>query len=153
MKVHLLVLLLPLTLAAHSAKAYDNDYCREFTKQVRVGGQLQNAYGTACYRPDGSWEVVQEPRVRPQYGQIIHSDDRYDHDRDYGYRDWGHDDWRDRPSRPPVIVNYWENRWTPGWDRRHHNWRKPCYRKPVYGYGYGHPHRYRGNSLNISYSF
>lgn len=33
-------------------------HCREFQKQVVVGGRLQNAYGVACYRPDGSWEVV-----------------------------------------------------------------------------------------------
>lgn len=33
-------------------------YCREFTQVINVGGYLQNAYGTACLQPDGSWEVV-----------------------------------------------------------------------------------------------
>jgi surface antigen len=32
-------------------------YCREYTQDVRVGGQVQQAYGTACRNPDGSWEI------------------------------------------------------------------------------------------------
>ena len=35
-------------------------YCREFQQQVVIGGQLQDAYGTACRQPDGSWEIVAE---------------------------------------------------------------------------------------------
>lgn len=34
------------------------DYCREYQQTVVVGGQEQSAYGTACRRPDGSWEIV-----------------------------------------------------------------------------------------------
>lgn len=34
-------------------------YCREFHQSVIVGGQHQEAYGTACRMPDGSWRVVQ----------------------------------------------------------------------------------------------
>jgi hypothetical protein len=33
-------------------------YCREFQQKVIVGGHTQEAYGTACMQPDGSWEVV-----------------------------------------------------------------------------------------------
>lgn len=33
-------------------------YCREYQQTVTVGGQVQNAYGTACRRPDGSWEIT-----------------------------------------------------------------------------------------------
>lgn len=33
-------------------------YCREFTKDVLIGGQMQKSYGTACLQPDGSWQVV-----------------------------------------------------------------------------------------------
>lgn len=33
-------------------------YCREYQHTVTVGGQQQQAYGTACQQPDGSWEVV-----------------------------------------------------------------------------------------------
>jgi hypothetical protein len=33
-------------------------YCREFQQQVSVGGRTEQAYGTACQQPDGSWEIV-----------------------------------------------------------------------------------------------
>lgn len=33
-------------------------YCREFQQQVIIGGQREDAYGTACMQPDGSWQVV-----------------------------------------------------------------------------------------------
>lgn len=39
----------------------DNDqYCREYQSKARVGGQWQDTYGTACYQPDGSWQIVQD---------------------------------------------------------------------------------------------
>lgn len=33
-------------------------YCREYQHTIMVGGQQQQAYGTACQQPDGSWEIV-----------------------------------------------------------------------------------------------
>lgn len=33
-------------------------YCREFTTTVRIDGRPQQAWGTACRQPDGSWERV-----------------------------------------------------------------------------------------------
>ena len=33
-------------------------YCREFQSEVTVGGEHQNAHGTACQEPDGSWRIV-----------------------------------------------------------------------------------------------
>ncbi|HIJ61226.1 MAG TPA: glycine zipper 2TM domain-containing protein [Rhodospirillaceae bacterium] len=33
-------------------------YCREYQTTIVVGGQTQQAYGTACRQPDGSWKVV-----------------------------------------------------------------------------------------------
>ena len=33
-------------------------YCREDQQTVQVGGQSQQAYGTACRQPDGSWKMV-----------------------------------------------------------------------------------------------
>jgi surface antigen len=33
-------------------------YCREYTQTVVVGGQAQQAYGTACRQPDGSWLII-----------------------------------------------------------------------------------------------
>ncbi|MGB8274273.1 MAG: RT0821/Lpp0805 family surface protein [Alphaproteobacteria bacterium] len=34
-------------------------YCREYQQTVTVGGKSQEAYGTACRQPDGTWKVVQ----------------------------------------------------------------------------------------------
>ena len=33
--------------------------CREFTTTVSIGGQSEQAYGTACRQADGSWKVQQ----------------------------------------------------------------------------------------------
>lgn len=33
-------------------------YCREYQTTVNIGGQNEQAYGTACRQPDGSWKVV-----------------------------------------------------------------------------------------------
>ncbi|MEM7121644.1 MAG: RT0821/Lpp0805 family surface protein [Pseudomonadota bacterium] len=33
-------------------------YCREYQTVVYVGGRTESGYGTACYRPDGSWEII-----------------------------------------------------------------------------------------------
>jgi hypothetical protein len=33
-------------------------YCREFLQTVEIGGRAEQAYGTACRQPDGSWQVT-----------------------------------------------------------------------------------------------
>lgn len=33
-------------------------YCREYSQAVKIGGESQQAYGTACRNPDGSWEII-----------------------------------------------------------------------------------------------
>ena len=33
-------------------------YCREYQQTVTIGGRTEQAYGTACRKPDGSWQVV-----------------------------------------------------------------------------------------------
>lgn len=38
-------------------KQDDGSYCREFQQTVTVGGEMQEAYGTACRQPDGSWKI------------------------------------------------------------------------------------------------
>ncbi len=35
-------------------------YCREFTQSVTVGGRTEQAYGTACRQPDGSWQIINQ---------------------------------------------------------------------------------------------
>lgn len=32
--------------------------CREFQQKVTIGGKTEQAYGTACLKADGSWELV-----------------------------------------------------------------------------------------------
>jgi surface antigen len=32
-------------------------YCREYSQTITVGGKTQNAFGTACRQPDGSWKI------------------------------------------------------------------------------------------------
>lgn len=34
-------------------------YCREFQQTISVGGKTEQAYGTACRQPDGTWRIVQ----------------------------------------------------------------------------------------------
>lgn len=41
------------------ALAPEAGYCREYQQQVLVGGRWEQAYGTACRRPDGSWQIVE----------------------------------------------------------------------------------------------
>lgn len=33
--------------------------CREYQTEVIVGGRREQAYGTACRQPDGSWKIVE----------------------------------------------------------------------------------------------
>lgn len=47
---------------AHSAAAQQS-YCREFTREVDVGGQMQEAYGTACQQADGSWQIMSDSHM------------------------------------------------------------------------------------------
>lgn len=34
------------------------EYCREYQQTVTVGGKSEEAVGTACRQPDGSWKIV-----------------------------------------------------------------------------------------------
>jgi len=36
----------------------DGGYCREYQQTVTIGGETQQAYGTACRQPDGTWKIV-----------------------------------------------------------------------------------------------
>lgn len=40
--------------------------CREFQQTITVGGTPQEAYGTTCLQPDGSWKVVGAPQSAPE---------------------------------------------------------------------------------------
>jgi surface antigen len=32
-------------------------YCRQYQQTITVGGEQQQAYGTACRQPDGTWKI------------------------------------------------------------------------------------------------
>ena len=34
------------------------NYCREYQSTVTIGGKTEQAYGTACRQPDGTWKVI-----------------------------------------------------------------------------------------------
>ena len=36
----------------------EGQYCREYIQTVIIGGEKQQAYGTACRQPDGNWKIV-----------------------------------------------------------------------------------------------
>ena len=36
----------------------DGRYCREFQGSVTIAGKTEQAYGNACRRPDGSWQII-----------------------------------------------------------------------------------------------
>ncbi len=38
---------------------YPNDYCRDYQSVVTINGLPQRSHGIACYRPDGSWRIIQ----------------------------------------------------------------------------------------------
>ncbi len=44
--------------AAVSAPIASN--CREFSDTITINGQPQQAHGTACQQPDGSWRIVDQ---------------------------------------------------------------------------------------------
>ncbi len=43
---------------ANTFQRGDGTYCREFSQTISVGGRTEEAYGTACRQPDGSWKIV-----------------------------------------------------------------------------------------------
>jgi surface antigen len=36
----------------------NGSYCREYQQTVTIDGKQENANGTACRQPDGSWKIV-----------------------------------------------------------------------------------------------
>ena len=47
----------------------DGRFCREYQQTVIVGGEQQQAYGTACRQPDGSWQIVSS--AEPAQTQVV----------------------------------------------------------------------------------
>ncbi len=47
-------------MATRDGETADGRPCREFQQEVIIGGRREQAYGTACMQPDGSWQVVND---------------------------------------------------------------------------------------------
>ncbi|MDG1286669.1 MAG: hypothetical protein P8P30_03785 [Rickettsiales bacterium] len=91
----LVLLLLPLSAISHESKSHyeENENCREFTKEIRIRGKKEYAFGIACQQYDGSWEIVNDEQFKqheshhsrkvyvPNYGIHINLGKRYHHDR------------------------------------------------------------------------
>ncbi len=33
-------------------------YCRPYSQEIRIDGEIKESYGTACLQPDGTWRIV-----------------------------------------------------------------------------------------------
>jgi surface antigen len=44
--------------AVSEGYADTGEYCREFQKEIVVGGRKERGYGTACLQEDGSWRIA-----------------------------------------------------------------------------------------------
>ena len=38
-------------------QAPSGQHCREYSQTVNIGGKTEEAYGTACRQPDGTWQI------------------------------------------------------------------------------------------------
>ena len=45
--------------ATREGQTNSGRYCREYQHSVVINDQVQQAYGTACRQPDGSWQVIE----------------------------------------------------------------------------------------------
>lgn len=130
-------------LAASPAQAEHRDYCRSFTKSIRVGGNIEAGYGRACLQPDGSWRVVASGgTVNPfhGYGRDRHHD-RDGRDRDYAYEDRGRRDYRHRDLHYSPYPLYY-SQYRHGWPRYY--FRKQHYRHAKHHYKHAHEHHNHG---------
>lgn len=129
--------------AAHAQvyTASGEPYCREFTKVVTIGGRPENAYGRACYQPDGSWQVVsddipaaQPVQYNPQYNQVEYLPPAYYPEPIYYPQPVSY--------RAPVFssfslnFNSWDNDRGHGWRQR--DWGHGNHGRWNNGHGRGH---------------
>ena len=59
--IHALSLVMLFSSVARAQPMYGDvrqEYCREYTQTVLIGGMRHKSYGTACMQPDGSWKMA-----------------------------------------------------------------------------------------------
>ncbi len=119
-----------------SSEARAEDYCREYTKTVSISGRAERAYGTACLRPDGSWEIVRldgSDYARRKVRDVMYDDiEKYSNRRD-------HRDYRDR-DRVVIVENY--NHSPRYYKRGHHRYNHVAYNSWPFAFYFGNNHSY-----------
>ena len=118
--------------------AQAEEYCREYTKTVSVGGRAEQAYGTACYRPDGSWEIVN--LEGSNYGRDKVRDVMYDDIK----RQTSNRHYRDR-DRVIVVENY-NRRAAPRYYRPHNRYQAVSYGTWPFVFNFGNNSHYKQKS-------
>ncbi len=63
--VGIVAIAMSMTLMVSNANA-KQVHCREYQTKVLVGGKKENAYGTACLKPDGSWQIQKDAKGNTQ---------------------------------------------------------------------------------------
>ena len=136
----------PFMASVSPAQAADQ-YCREYTKTVTIGGRQQQAYGTACYQPDGSWEIVDlkgpNKEAVTQVREVI-------------YQDLGARPVSTSPLTNVVIVERGMRpaRFAPRYKYTQGHYVPAYYNAPVvfnFGFGDDDDERYRTKKVNTKY--
>ncbi len=136
------IISLYIALAASSAHASGEALCREFTRDIQIGGKVQQGYGTACRQPDGSWKVrpdtTEEAAITPVSDRVIvverdPFDDDFNDNDDYGYHNPRY--YQPRPNNIFTLALGGRNDWDHG--RRGHGYGNHGFRGRGHGYG-GH---------------
>lgn len=49
-------------------EGYDSsrNRCLKYTADAIMGGKMQKVHGTACQKPDGNWQIIQQRTLTPQ---------------------------------------------------------------------------------------
>lgn len=123
-KIFLMGALMAVPVMASTTQAKADEYCREYTKTVTIGGRSEQAYGTACYQPDGSWEVVSlegSDYGRTQVRQVMFEDLQRDYRRapatqvvvverssrpNYKYNRYASRNYNRQNYQRPVVINF-----------------------------------------------
>ena len=138
-------------LAGFGGEAKADDYCREYTRTVYIGARAQDAYGTACLQPDGSWMIVGEglgndiPADVSNVNYIIHDNYRDVRPTRVVYYDRRPVYYRQR-SNPTFVWNFGSDRYYRNghyvnyrkWDRHNHRRWDRHDRDDHRGRGHGH---------------
>lgn len=133
--------------ALSSTSASAQSYCREYNRDIVVGGRVQNGYGTACMQPDGAWEVNQNGGGSyTSVGQVRYVDPYYGGGPVYSQPVYvpSYPAYAPPPPvivqpRPAISFNFGFNDWDDDY-RGHKHWGRGHGWKKWRGHGHGHGH-------------